>query len=201
VARTYQGENGRAGHHNCKINWQDGDVDYYLIPDQGAIVVEEFTFAPDHTAVALDSLAWSGRDGWCASAVVAKELRAHPSRAVAVTREVAAGHYPGVFPSEDELRARFTEPLPLSVAPPLRLHDDASEIIRVLFAGDLDRAPQIVGDEHCSVELRELRTVRAWAVDVTVRSPQAPPMGPVLRRIIQAMRHDGLIPVTVERLG
>jgi len=176
-------------------------VDYYLIPSRGGIVVEEFTFAADHTAVALDCAAWSAADGWHSAAALARELRAHPSRAVAVTREEAAAQYPGIFPAEDGLRAVFADPLPLSVAPPLRLRDDAPEIFRVLFAGDLDRAPAFAPDEHFSVELRQLRTLRAWALDVSPRSPQAPPLGRLLRQAIQVLRRHGLIPVTVERLG
>ncbi|GIJ52112.1 hypothetical protein Val02_89980 [Virgisporangium aliadipatigenens] len=176
-------------------------MDYYLIPSRRALVVEEFTFGADHTAAALDCAAWSAADGWWSSAVLAKQLCAEPALAVAVTREAAAANYPGVLPSEDHLRGYFTDPLPLSVAPPLRLRPDAPPIYRVLFAGDAAGAPTVVGDEHHSVELRELHTLHAWAVDVTVLSPHAPPVGPVLRQVIQAMRHNGFLPVTVELLG
>jgi hypothetical protein len=181
-------------------------VDYYLVPSRHALVVEEFTFGADHTTTALDCAAWSAADGWSSSAVLAKQLRAEPTLAVAVTREVAGENYPGALPSEDELRAYFTDPLPLSVAPPLRLRPDAPPIYRLLLAGDVRDAPSIVSGEHAfdgqiSIELRQLRTLRAWAVDVTVRSADAPPVGPVLRRVIQAMRHNGFLPVTVELLG
>lgn len=176
-------------------------MDYYLIPSRRALVVEEFTFGADHTTVALDCAAWSAADGWWSSAVLAKQLRAEPALAVAVTREAAAENYPGVLPSPDELRSYFTDPLPLSVAPPLRLRPDAPPIYRVLFAGDVAGAPTVIGDEHHSVELRRLHTLRAWAVDVTVRSAAAPPVRPVLRQVIQAMRHNGFLPVTVELLG
>jgi hypothetical protein len=131
-----------------------GSLDYYLLPEAGEILVEEFVLAGDGTATGLDSAGWSAAGGgWWSSAAHARALRTDAGprgRVVAVLRGEAESAYRRLagaeLPDEATLRTFFHDRLPLAGSPPLvltppRPPDGFHEVrvYRVLFAGDLGR--------------------------------------------------------------
>ncbi|WP_228986812.1 MULTISPECIES: hypothetical protein [unclassified Micromonospora] len=136
-------------------------LDYYLVhpgPAGGeprgrpeGVVVEEFVFAADHSAVRLHSAAWTPQDGgWWSSADFSRTMRldaALRSRVVAVPRRAAAATYRelggGELPDEATLRGHFHDSTPLATAPlPLASGRSAAgfaetRVYRVLFADAL----------------------------------------------------------------
>ncbi|GLW10150.1 hypothetical protein Misp01_52790 [Microtetraspora sp. NBRC 13810] len=99
-------------------------------------------------------------------------------------------------------------------------------VYRILFAGDpgagrlpyllgvwgmtpagdpsgrlVGRAGRRTGDDLFGWELRRIGPGVAWCVDVTacLAGPSGDAVGPLLRELTAAMRHAGLIPVTIER--
>ncbi|MGC4806993.1 hypothetical protein [Micromonospora sp. DT233] len=135
-------------------------LDYYLVHPDGpggraaapeGLVVEEFVLDADHSAVRLDSAAWTPADGhWWDAAAFSRSIRVDAglrARVVGVPRQRAAGAYRqlggGELPDEETLRGHFHDGQPLGTAAPLRLvpGPDAgprhTRVHRVLFAADL----------------------------------------------------------------
>lgn len=185
-------------------------MDYYAVhPSRGGdgpegLLVEEFALDADHVAVRLDSAGWSPRDGrWWPAARFSRAVRADPAvrrRVAPLDRAGAAALYArlggGRLPAEAALRGGFRDGVPLPVAAPLRLTEDASRTYRVLFAGDLP--PSAHPPLPAPASLRRLAAVAAWAVDVPA---PAGDVAPVLRAVTATMRSAGLVPVTIERLS
>ncbi|MET7336862.1 hypothetical protein [Nonomuraea sp. NPDC005650] len=206
-------------------------MDYYLISGPGGILVEEFVLQDDHTATGIDSAVWSPEHGrWSAAPELSRALRSDAGlRALVspVDRRSAAEAYArlggGELPGEERLRGLFRERQPLPAAAPLDLGSSPdARRYRILFAGDLDadglagaRAalrlepaddPRVAGrasGEGITWELRRIGAGIAWCVDVTVRlgSDPAGVLGALLDHHRQAVREQGLIPVTVERFA
>jgi hypothetical protein len=132
----------------------------------------------------------------------------------------------GELPSEAEMRALFGERQPLPAAAPLDLGATGSRLYRVLFAGELggrglanvrsalrlelvdDPLARVVGTATATAaghgftwELRRIGPGIAWCLDVTVRLGPGPEsaVGALLHHHRQAIRGQGLIPVTIER--
>ena len=132
----------------------------------------------------------------------------------------------GELPSEAEIRALFGERQPLPAAAPLDLGTTGSRRYRVLFAGELggrglenvrsalglelvdDPLARVVGvatataaDHTFTWELRRIGPGIAWCLDVTVHMGNGPEsaVGALLHHHRQAIRGQGLIPVTIER--
>jgi hypothetical protein len=144
-------------------------MDYYLIGPADGIVVEEFVLADDHSAVGLNSTAWTPSDRrWWSSAAFSRAMRADPAvraRIVAADRaEVELAYRElggGELPDEPILRGYFRDYEPLATSAPLRLGSGPvpdgyreKRIYRVLCAGELtpDR-------------LADLRAV--WQMEIT----------------------------------
>ncbi|MFC8850907.1 MULTISPECIES: hypothetical protein [unclassified Micromonospora] len=171
-------------------------LDYYLVhpdPTGGArrgrpegMVVEEFVFAADHSAVRLHSAAWTPQDGgWWSSAAFSRTMRldaALRSRVVAVTRRECGAAYRelggGELPDEGALRGHFHDAEPLATAPlPLGTTGitagfHATRVYRVLFADAL-------GPDA----LAYLRATWRMTVTGDVADPQARVVG-VARRMV-----------------
>ncbi|MGW0807325.1 hypothetical protein [Nonomuraea sp. NPDC002799] len=133
----------------------------------------------------------------------------------------------GDLPEETELRALFRDRQPLPASAPLNLGASAGpRRYRILFAGDLGAAglagaqealrleptgdPRVIGKATGSAgghgftwELRRIGAGIAWCVDVTVRLGAGPVtvLGALLHHHREAIREQGLIPVTVERFA
>ncbi|MFD1537941.1 hypothetical protein [Nonomuraea guangzhouensis] len=132
----------------------------------------------------------------------------------------------GELPPEAEIRALFGERQPLPAAAPLDLGAAGSRLYRVLFAGELggrgladvrsalglelvdDPLARVVGtatataaDHTFTWELRRIGPGVAWCLDVTVQMGNGPEsaVGALLHLHRQAIRGQGLIPVTIER--
>ncbi|MBT2227017.1 hypothetical protein [Nonomuraea sp. NEAU-A123] len=135
----------------------------------------------------------------------------------------------GELPTEAEIRTLFGERQPLPAAAPLDLGATGSRLYRVLFAGELSgrglanvrsalrlepaddpAAPlaRVVGTATATAaghgftwELRRIGPGIAWCLDVTVRMGTGPEsaVGALLHHHRQAIRGQGLIPVTIER--
>ncbi|WP_204055851.1 hypothetical protein [Microbispora corallina] len=234
---------------------QDTGLDYYLVLPEGGphgssasrvegIVVEEFDLAGDFTTTALNGAGWTAADGeWWSSAAFGREMRRDPrlrSRVVAARRQEAEAAYRrlggGDLPDETGLRARFRDPQPLPVAPPLRFgpadvpegyHD--RRVYRLLFAGEPDdgcpgrlrglwgmtppddradpgvagRAGRRTARDAFTWDLRRIGPGVAWSLDLTacLGTSSDAALGPLLRELTTTMRHEGLIPVTVERFS
>ncbi|MEV4624938.1 hypothetical protein AB0J90_01425 [Micromonospora sp. NPDC049523] len=136
-------------------------LDYYLMLAQRhhetvaaepvGILVEEFTLASDHTALALGSARWTPPDGWVGAAPLSQRVRTDAvlrGRTVTADRDEVAQVYRrlggGDLPDEPTLRSHFGAAVSLATAPPLRLgsgevaegfHD--TRFYRILFASDL----------------------------------------------------------------
>ncbi|MDQ7910864.1 hypothetical protein RB614_40865 [Phytohabitans sp. ZYX-F-186] len=174
------------------------DLDYYVVMEGGgraaAVVVEEFVLAGDHTAAGLASAAWTA-GGWGPS--LSRRMRSDPdlrARVVFATRVGAAEAFRvlggGELPGEAELRRRLRDYDALNAAPPLRLGLTDTPYYRILFAGE-------PADESAHPGLRRIGNGVAWCVDIT--APEGTNVGSELRAARDAMRRNGLIPVTVER--
>ncbi|TMR94708.1 hypothetical protein [Nonomuraea basaltis] len=134
----------------------------------------------------------------------------------------------GELPEEDRLRAYFQRRQPLPASTPLHLGTAPAKArrYRILFAGELGADglanvqtvlrlvptgdPRVVGKASGSAdghgftwELRRIGAGIAWCVDVTVRLGAGPvaTLGALLLHHRQAIREQGLIPVTVERFA
>ncbi|MFI7700262.1 hypothetical protein [Nonomuraea sp. NPDC049480] len=134
----------------------------------------------------------------------------------------------GELPEEDRLRGHFLRRQPLPASAPLHLGTAPAKArrYRILFAGELGADglagaqaalrleptgdPRVVGkasgnaDGHgFTWELRRIGAGIAWCVDVTVRLGAGPMamLGALLHHHRQAVREQGLIPVTVERFA
>ncbi|MGN9841180.1 hypothetical protein ACTMTI_23940 [Nonomuraea sp. H19] len=134
----------------------------------------------------------------------------------------------GELPDEDRLRTFFRRRQPLPAAAPLNLGTSPakSRRYRILFAGELGADglanasqalrleptgdPRVVGKASGSAgghgftwELRRIGAGIAWCVDVTARLGTGPvaALGALLHHHRQAIREQGLIPVTVERFA
>ncbi|GAA3674786.1 hypothetical protein GCM10022224_043840 [Nonomuraea antimicrobica] len=133
----------------------------------------------------------------------------------------------GVLPEEAGLRTLFQERRHLPTTAPLNLaRSTGSRRYRILFAGELGADglanartalrleptadPRVVGTASASAgghgftwELRRIGAGIAWCVDVTARlgSGPATALGALLHHHRQAVREQGLIPVTVERFA
>lgn len=132
----------------------------------------------------------------------------------------------GELPPEAEIRTLFRERQPLPAAAPLDLGATGSRLYRVLFAGELggdglanvrsalrlepidDPLARVIGaatataaDHTFTWELRRIGPGIAWCLDMTVRLGTGPEsaVGALLHHHRQAIRGQGLIPVTVER--
>ncbi|HUR04473.1 MAG TPA: hypothetical protein VM347_18155 [Nonomuraea sp.] len=149
------------------------------------------------------------------------------SRHDAVDAYQACGE--GELPQEAEIHTLFGERQPLPTAAPLDLGATGSRLYRVLFAGELgggglanvrsalrlepvdDPAhplARVVGAATATAaghgftwELRQIGLAIAWCLDVTVRLGTGPEsaVGALLHHHRQAIRGQGLIPVTIER--
>ena len=128
-------------------------LDYYLVARPDAILIEEFVFGPDRSAIGLDSVMWTG--SWLLSADFSRRLRLDAKLRARVTpvdrhgaeaayRRLGGGELSGDLPGEETLRARFRDRLPMASAAPLRLtpprvaegfHD--TRTYRILFADNL----------------------------------------------------------------
>ncbi|MEV0614148.1 hypothetical protein AB0I81_12560 [Nonomuraea sp. NPDC050404] len=133
----------------------------------------------------------------------------------------------GELPEEAGLRTLFQERRSLPTTAPLNLGRDArARRYRILFAGELGEDglanartalrlkptgdPRVVGTASArsgghgfTWELRRIGQGIAWCVDVTARlgSGPATTLGALLHHHRQAIREQGLIPVTVERFA
>ncbi|WP_433517287.1 hypothetical protein ACQP2T_18105 [Nonomuraea sp. CA-143628] len=134
----------------------------------------------------------------------------------------------GELPPEAEIRALFRERQPLPAAAPLDLGATGARRYRVLFAGELgerglgnvrsalrlepvdDPMGRVVGSATATAaghdftwELRRIGPGIAWCLDVTVRLGTGPEsaVGALLHHHRQAIRGQGLIPVTIERFA
>ncbi|MEV0380407.1 hypothetical protein [Nonomuraea sp. NPDC050643] len=133
----------------------------------------------------------------------------------------------GDLPEEDGLRFLFQERRSLPASAPLNLGSrSGARRYRILFAGELgadglEKAlkalrleptddPRVVGKASTSTgghgftwELRRIGAGIAWCVDVTARLGSGPvtALGALLHHHRQAIRDQGLIPVTVERFA
>ncbi|MCK2220124.1 hypothetical protein MF672_040960 [Actinomadura sp. ATCC 31491] len=143
-------------------------------------------------------------------------------------RDAYAGLGGGELPEEEELRGHFRRRQPLPAAAPLRLGSGAAQArrYRILFAGELGADglagaqaalrleptgdPRVVGKASGSAgghgftwELRRIGAGIAWCVDVTVRvgTGSLGTLGALLHHHRQAVREQGLIPVTIERFA
>lgn len=184
--------------------WRMGEIvtmaelDYYVVMADGgraaAVVVEEFVLAGDHTAAGLASATWTS-DGWGPTLSLRMRRDANMRARVAyATRQGAAEAFRvlggGELPDESELRKQLREYEPLNTAPPLRLGLTDTPYYRILFAGE----PL---DSTAHPGLRLIGNGLAWCVDIS--APEGVSVGAELRAARQAMRRNGLIPVTVER--
>jgi hypothetical protein len=176
------------------------DLDYYVVMEGGgraaALVVEEFVLAGDHTAAGLASATWTA-GGWGPS--LSMRLRKDPdlrARVAYATRQGAAEAFRvlggGALPDESQLRQRLREYEPLNTAPPLRLGLTDAPYYRILFAGE-------PADDTAHPRLRRIGNGLAWCVDIA--APEGVNVGAELRAARQAMRRNGLIPVTIERFS
>ncbi|HEX4818529.1 MAG TPA: hypothetical protein VFV66_37810 [Nonomuraea sp.] len=134
----------------------------------------------------------------------------------------------GELPDEDRLRAHFHRRQPLPASAPLHLGSAPARArrYRILFAGELGADglanaqaalrleptgdPRVVGKASGNAgghgftwELRRIGAGIAWCVDVSVRLGAGPlaTLGALLHHHRQAIREQGLIPVTVERFA
>lgn len=133
----------------------------------------------------------------------------------------------GVLPEEAGLRTLFQERRTLPTTAPLNLGGSGARRYRILFAGELGADglanartalrlkpatgdPRVVGTASASSgghgftwELRRIGAGIAWCVDVTARLGSGPltALGALLHHHRQAVREQGLIPVTVERFA
>lgn len=134
----------------------------------------------------------------------------------------------GELPEEDQLRDHFRRRQALPTSAPLHLGTRPAKArrYRILFAGELGvdglanaqaalrleptGDPRVVGKASGSAgghgftwELRRIGAGIAWCVDVTVRIGAGPlaTLGALLDHHRQAIREQGLIPVTVERFA
>jgi len=174
------------------------DLDYYVVMEGGgraaAVVVEEFVLAGDHTAAGLASATWTAA-GWSPS--LSTRMRSEAALRARVTfasRPGAAEAFRvlggGELPDEGELRRQLHDYEPLNTAPPLRLGLTDAPYYRILFAGE----PR---DAAAHPHLRRIGNGVAWCVDIAAREGVS--VGPALREARDAMRRNGLIPVTIER--
>lgn len=174
------------------------DLDYYVVMEGGgraaAVVVEEFVLAGDHTAAGLASATWTA-GGWAPS--LSMRMRSDPALRARVTFASRAGAAEafrvlggGELPDEGELRRHLRDYEPLNAAPPLRLGLTDAPYYRILFAGEPT-------DAAAHPDLRQIGNGLAWCVDIA--APEGTTVGPVLRAARDAMRRNGLIPVTIER--
>ncbi|MCF6472358.1 hypothetical protein FAF44_28770 [Nonomuraea sp. MG754425] len=133
-----------------------------------------------------------------------------------------------VLPEEAGLRTLFQERRALPTTSPLNLGNGSSKArrYRILFAGELGETglanartalrleptgdPRVVGAASANSgghgftwELRRIGAGIAWCVDVTARLGSGPvtTLGALLHHHRQAVREQGLIPVTVERFA
>ncbi|MFC5823892.1 hypothetical protein [Nonomuraea insulae] len=146
--------------------------------------------------------------------------RAEACRAFALLRG-------GELPEEAGLRTLFQERRHLPTTAPLNLGNSTkARRYRILFAGELGADglanartalrleptgdPRVVGTASTSSgghgftwELRRIGAGIAWCVDVTARLGSGPvtTLGALLHHHRQAVRDQGLIPVTVERFA
>ncbi|MEV0628584.1 hypothetical protein ACI2LC_32930 [Nonomuraea wenchangensis] len=145
-----------------------------------------------------------------------------------VAREAYARLGGGELPEEEELREHFRRRQPLPTTAPLRLGSgpDKDRRYRILFAGELGADglagaqaalrlkptgdPRVVGTASVSAgghgfswELRRIGSGIAWCVDVTARlgGGSLATLEALLTYQRQAVRRQGLIPVTVERFA
>ncbi|MEV4110506.1 hypothetical protein [Nonomuraea sp. NPDC049695] len=204
---------------------------YLISDGPQRILVEEFVLSEDHTAAGIDSAAWSpGGGSWSASPALSRELRSDArlrARTTPVDRRSAAEAYArlggGELPDEQRLRALFRQRQPLPAAAPLNLGASPdTRRYRILFAGDFGpdglanaRAalrleptgdPRVVGRSSgggFAWELRRIGAGIAWCVDVIAHLEAAPAaaLGALLEHHRQAIREQGLIPVTIERFA
>ena len=207
-------------------------LDYYLIRSVAAdtpegIVVEEFVFAGDHTALGLHTAGWTAADRrWWTSADFGRAMRADAAvraRVVAVDRRQAADAYRrlggGELPGEPTLRVHFGDPLPLAVSAPLRLDPEPVpdgyrevRVYRLLFAGDpaperlanlSSVATRSAGADEFVCQVRRIGAGVAWCVDLTVRRGSAGSdedrIAGMVRGLAGQARRYGLILVTIER--
>lgn len=137
-------------------------LDYYLVLGQAGhdgsaqpdgLVVEEFVFAEDFSAIGLYSAGWGPADRtWRSSAAFGRGMRADPAlraRVVPVGRDDARVAFRrlggGELPDETTLRTHFHDYQSPAASAPLRLGSGEvpegfrdKRVYRVLFAKDLD---------------------------------------------------------------
>ncbi|SCF19221.1 hypothetical protein GA0070558_14313 [Micromonospora haikouensis] len=171
-------------------------LDYYLVhpgPAGGeprgrpeGVVVEEFVFAADHSAVRLHSAAWTPQDGgWWSSADFSRTMRldaALRNRVVAVTRRECGAAYRelggGELPDEGALRGHFHDAEPLATAPlslgttGITAGFHATRVYRVLFV-------DVLGPDG----LAHLRDTGRMTVTGDVADPRARVVGVARRRV------------------
>ncbi|MDF5753645.1 hypothetical protein [Spongiactinospora sp. TRM90649] len=198
-------------------------LDYYLI-DDAYLLVEEFALHDDHTAAGIDSAQWDGA-AWHTPAESSRLIRADRSLRVRVLdREEAEATFTrvggGELPGEDDIRSRFGDRWTLPTDPPLDFGTSDARHYRVLFAGSLysddltalaswlsprpAEDPRVVGtgsSDGCTWELRRIGGGVAWALDMTVPLTGIGIASTLLTNHRQAIRAQGLIPVTIERFA
>ncbi|MFC4005905.1 hypothetical protein ACFOY2_01635 [Nonomuraea purpurea] len=206
-----------------------GDVTPVDILIEEFVLCDDFTAAwIDSAAWRSETGAWAAAPGLSREIRSDPRLR---GRARAVGRNAASEAYTllggGDLPEEPDLRGHFDDRVPLPAAAPLDLGTSSgTRRYRILFAGDLGDEglmgarealrleptdnPRVVGTATGSVgghgfawELRRIGAGIAWCVDVTVRLGTGPgtALGALLHHHRQAIRDQGLIPVTIERFA
>jgi hypothetical protein len=192
------------------------------------VLCDDYTAAGiDSVEWSAPTASWGGSSASSRDLRTDAQLRA---RVIAVSRHDAGRAYQagggGELPREAEIRALFRKRQPLPAAAPLNLGTTRSRHYRVLFAGeprDLgivrsalrlepvdDPLARVVGTATVTAaghtftwDLRRIGPGIAWCLDVTVRLGAGPEsaIGALLHHHRQAIREQGLIPVTIERFA
>lgn len=193
-------------------------LDYYAVPG-GALLVEAYALASDHTALGVDAAVWHPDSGWSGGAEVSHEIR-RGRGAVPIKRADAAGLCP--LPAEDVLRTLMTR-YALPVEEPLRLTaaDEGVRVYRILCTGELSPDglvnlatiwpmtlrddPRVLGSARYELggdefqwDLRRVGPAGLWAVDVTAVGEGAS-LGALLEHLRTGVREQGLIPIAITR--
>ncbi|WP_051365988.1 hypothetical protein [Hamadaea tsunoensis] len=193
-------------------------LDYYAVPG-GALLVEAYALATDHTTLGVDAAVWYPGTGWSGGAEVSREIR-RTAAATPIKRADAAGVC--ALPAEDVLRSLMTR-YDLPVEEPLRLTaaEEGVRVYRILCTGELSPDglvnltmiwpmtlrddPRVLGSARYELggdeylwDLRRVGPAGLWAVDVTAVGDGAS-LGALLEHLRAGVRDQGLIPVAITR--
>ncbi|MEV6349284.1 hypothetical protein [Actinoplanes sp. NPDC051851] len=192
-------------------------MDYYLVGDgTDGVLVEEFVYGDDHSAVGLCGTIWRpGQRHWQGAASFSRALRTDPvllARVAPVGRDRAGEVFHRLsgarLPDEAALRSGYFDYEPFPAVAPLRL-GLSDRTYRVLFAKDLTASGAglsgrlRVGGDVFDWEVRRVGLGIAWALDVTVElgADADGNVRLVLSELTEIMRRQGLIPITTERFA